>query len=248
MKEILGIDVGGTGTKAAIVNIENGELLSERIKLKTPDSGKPEDMSKIIEELVDTFDWKNKITGMGFPSIIRNGICCSASNISKKWIGIDLDKHFRKLLSKKLVCINDADAAGLAEFHYGKGKEKEGTVILLTLGTGIGSALFRNGVLVPNTEFGNLHFKNNIAEKYASNKIRETKDMSWEEWGSRLNEYLQHIEFIFSPDLILLGGGVSKRIDNFREFIQIDTKLEAAKLRNKAGVIGAAKAAEIYFS
>jgi len=248
MREILGIDVGGTGTKAAIVNVETGELLSDRIKMKTPSSGKPVEMSEVIEELVDKLDWKNKVIGLGFPAIIRNGVCCSASNISKKWMGLNLDKHFRKLLSKKLISINDADAAGLAEFHYGIGQGKEGTVILLTLGTGIGSALFRNGVLVPNTEFGNLYFKGKIAEKYTSNKVRESNDMSWEVWGNRLNEYLQHLEFIFSPDLIILGGGVSKRINDYKSYIKLDTKIEAAKLRNNAGIVGAAKAADIYYS
>ena len=241
MNEILGIDVGATGIKGAMVDIKKGELIGERFKLSTPENKKPEKIANTIKEICQEFDWKNKPLGIGFPAVIKNKICRSASNIDKSWIGTNVYELFNEKTKCDCTVINDADAAGIAEMAYGKGKEiSNGIVILLTLGTGIGSALFMNGILIPNTEFGHLKFKKSIAENYASNSARKKKDLNWKEYGKALNEYLQHINFIFSPDLIILGGGISKNFDEYSEYFSKKVNVVPAQNQNNAGIIGAA--------
>ena len=248
MKKVLGIDVGATGTKGAIVDLEKGILVSERVKYKTPDSKKPADMIKVIKQFIDEFDWEGKPVGVGFPAIIKDGKSWSASNIDDSWISFPVKQELKKALKCPVYIINDADAAGIAEMKFGQGKSVKGTVILLTLGTGIGSALFIDGKLVPNTEFGNLHYKDSITEHYASNSARKNKELSWEEFGQELNEVLEHINFIFSPNLLILGGGISKRLELYDEFISDKINLVPAKNLNNAGIIGAAMAYNIYSS
>lgn len=242
MKEILGIDVGATGIKGAIVDIEKGELITERIKYPTPKPATPHAMIEIMKQLITDFKWKGKPVGVGFPAIIKEGVALSASNIDDTW----LDFPIVGFLNKKLKCpvnvINDADAAGLAEKHFGGGSKKNGLVILLTLGTGIGSALFYNGVLLPNTELGHLKWGNSIAEKYASNSARERKELDYKEWGKELNKVLNHIEFILAPDHFILGGGISKKYHKYSEYLETDATIEPAKMLNNAGIVGAALA------
>ena len=237
----MGIDVGGTGVKGAIVDTSTGELVTERYKIPTPANNNADIILDVIKQLVKITGWKGKHIGCGFPAVIKKGVSCTAANIDKSFIDFKIEKYFNKNSRFKFHFINDADAAGLAEMTFGVGKGKKGTVVLLTLGTGIGSAVFRDGKLVPNTEFGHLRFKSGVAEKYTSNKIREMMSLSWEEWGLRLNEYLNHIEFILSPDLIILGGGVSKKFENYKSYLNLKhCDVIPAMLKNHAGTIGAA--------
>jgi len=240
MREILGIDIGGTGMKAAKVDIKTGELLSERYKIKTPESKMPKDMINVVADLVDHFDWRGKRIGICFPAVIKDNHSLSASNIHDNWIGFPITKKISKAIDTPVSVINDADAAGIAELHFGQGKSFDGTVILLTLGTGIGSAIFRNGILLPNTELGHLKYKDSIAEKYASNSARKNFDLSWEEYGKELNEYLEYVDYIFSPDLVILGGGISKKFKDYHNYISRDINVVTAKSLNNAGIIGAA--------
>ena len=242
MATILGIDVGGTGIKGALVDVKTGELVSEKLRVPTPESGKPKEMLKVITDIVQHFNWKSKPIGIGFPAIMKDGVAYSASNIHDDWIGFDIKGTIEKKTKCPVVIINDADAAGIAELKFGKAKGAKGTVLLLTLGTGIGSALFTNGVLVPNTEFGHLYFRDGIAEQFASNAARKKKELTWEKYGKELNNFLKHVDFIFSPDLILLGGGISKRYHFYEEFISDTLHVEPAKNFNNAGIIGAAMA------
>lgn len=236
---VLGIDVGATGMKGGLVDVEKGEMVSERFKILTPSPATPEKMAPVIAEIVNHFKYKGVI-GCGFPSIIKNGVCFSAANIDQSWIGTNVAKTFSKITNCEMVVCNDADVAGMAEMSFGRGKNKEGLVMIITIGTGLGSALFMDGKLIPNTEFGHLKFKDSVAEKYCAGSIRKKLDLSYEEWGKRFNEYLGHIEHLFSPDLIILGGGTSKKFDQFSHCITIDTPVKPAKMKNNAGIIGAA--------
>ena len=245
MKEVLGIDVGATGTKGAIVDTKKGILITDRFKIPTPENKKPESMANAVKEICQEFNWKKKPLGIGFPAVIKNHICHTAANIDKSWIGTNIYDLFNNKTKCDCTIMNDADAAGIAEMSYGKGKKmSEGIVILLTLGTGIGSALFMNGVLVPNTELGHLKFKGTIAERFASNSARKKKSLNWEEYGNALNEYLMHVDFLFSPDLIILGGGISKQFKEFSRYFSKNINVTAAQNQNNAGIIGAAMAVE----
>lgn len=242
MKEILGIDVGATGIKGAIVDIVKGELITERIKYPTPKPATPQSMTEVMKQLVNDFNWKGKPIGVGFPAIIKEGVALSASNIDDSWLNFPIVGFLNKKLKSPVTVINDADAAGLAEKQFGGGSKKDGLVILLTLGTGIGSAIFYNGVLLPNTELGHLKYGNSIAEKYASNSARELKELSFKTWGKELNKVLNHIEFILTPDHFIIGGGISKKFNRFAEFLKTDATIEPAKMLNNAGIVGAALA------
>lgn len=239
---ILGVDIGGTGIKGAIVNVLTGELLAERKRIMTPQPATPKKVAKAFAELVSQHDWVGRPIGCGFPAITSHGIIRSAANISEKWMG----KNAEKILSKASGCpvsvVNDADAAGEAIMNFGIGRGRKGLVLVLTLGTGIGSALFHDGVLVPNTELGHLYLSNGlVAEHYAADSVRRTQELSWEEWGTRFNSYLQHIQRLFSPDCIILGGGGSKYFDEYKTFLHLDNvEILAATLLNAAGTIGAA--------
>lgn len=237
-KHILGIDVGASGIKGAVVDIVTGELLNERIRLVTPDPATPEAMTATFAELVKLHEWKG-IVGCGFPSIIKNGVAHSAANISKKWIG----KNVQKVLSKACQCpvevLNDADAAGIAEMRFGLGKEENGVVLLITIGSGLGSALFMDGNLVPNSELGHILIRDKPAEYFASNNARKRNELSWTEWGKYFNEYLHYLYRIINPDLILLGGGASKKFERYKDQIDVDIRVKPAGLLNAAGTIGA---------
>ncbi|MDX1665625.1 MAG: ROK family protein [Saprospiraceae bacterium] len=236
---ILGIDVGGTGIKGAIVDIQTGELLTERIKLLTPQPATPEAIAAKMAELVDIHEYSG-IIGCGFPAVIKKGVIHTAANIDDSCIGVNAEKVFSEATGCPMKVLNDADAAGIAEMYFGGGKGKEGLVLLITIGSGLGSALFIDGKLVPNTELGHIFLNNQVAEHYASNNARKKYDLSIDEWGKRFKKYLQHIERVLSPDHILLGGGISKRFEEFAEFIRIDTPVEPAQMFNAAGTVGAA--------
>ena len=240
MSKVLGIDVGGTGIKGAIVDTTTGELITERIKYKTPRPATPAVMTDVMKKIVLDFNYFGGKIGVGFPAIIKGGKALSASNVDDKWLGYEVEAKLTKALGSEVTVINDADAAGLAEYRFGMGKELSGLVVFLTLGTGIGSAIFHNGVLLPNTELGHLKWKGKIAEKYAGNKAREDKDLSWKEWGAEVNEYLNHIHFVLSPDHILLGGGVSKKFAKYSQYLDVPVPVKPASLLNYAGIIGAA--------
>jgi polyphosphate glucokinase len=242
MKEILGIDVGATGIKGAIVDVVKGELKVERIKYPTPKPATPQAITEVMKQLIADFNWKGKAVGIGFPAIIKEGMSLSASNIDDSWLNFPIVGFLNKKLKCPVKVINDADAAGLAEKQFGGGSKKDGLVILLTLGTGIGSAIFYNGVLIPNTELGHLKWENSIAEKYASNSARELKQLSFKTWGKELNRVLNHIEFILSPDHFIIGGGISRKFPRFSEYLKTDATIEPAKMLNNAGIVGAALA------
>jgi polyphosphate glucokinase len=243
MKEILGIDVGATGIKGAIVNVEEGKLITDRIKYPTPKPATPQSMTEVMKKLVEDFNWKGKPIGMGFPAIIKDGVALSASNIDDTWLDFPIVGFLNKKLKSPINVINDADAAGMAEQKFGGDKENKGLVILLTLGTGIGSAVFSNGVLIPNTELGHLKWKESVVEKYISNHARETKDLSYKTWGKELNKVLNHLEFVLSPDHIIIGGGISKKFHKYEEYIDCSATVVPAKMLNNAGIVGAALAA-----
>lgn len=245
MREILGIDVGATGIKGAIVDIEKGRLITERIKYPTPKPATPQAMTEVMRKLVEELNWKGKPVGIGFPAIIKDGLALSASNIDDSWIDFPIVGFLNKKLKCPVNVINDADAAGLAEHKFGGGATVDGLVVLLTLGTGIGSAVFHNGVLIPNTELGHLKWRDSIIEKYASNNARETKDLSFKVWGKELNKVLKHLEFVLSPDHFIIGGGISKRFHKYKEYLDCSATVEPAKMLNNAGIIGAAMCAPI---
>ncbi len=238
-QEILGIDIGASGIKGAVVDIRSGTLLNERIRLETPDPATPEAIAETFRELVRRHEWKGLI-GCGFPAIVKKGIAHSAANISKEWIGKNVVETLSLACGCPVEVLNDADAAGLAEMQFGLGKGKMGTLLLITIGSGLGSALFLDGKLVPNTEFGHIYLNKQVAEHYASNNARKREDLSWEEWGMRFNEYLMNVGRVLNPDLILLGGGTSKRFDKYEPYITIDVPVIPASLLNAAGTIGAA--------
>ena len=245
MKEILGIDVGATGIKGGIVDISSGELLGERIKYPTPKPATTDKVLEVMGKIIDDHQWRGKSIGVGFPAIIKNGTCQSASNIDNSWIGFNLLQKMEELFSADVALVNDADAAGMAEMAYGQIDYKKGIVILLTLGTGIGSAVFHDGKLLPNTELGHLKFKDAVTEKYASNNARESKGLSWKDWGKELDAVIRHIDFIFSPDLFILGGGISKKFNKYEKYLKLTEKIIPARLLNNAGIVGAALAVRI---
>ena len=239
--EILGIDIGGSGIKGAPINIENGKLVEERKRIPTPCPSTPQNVVKTLKSLVDHFDWKGSI-GCGFPAVVHNGEIFTASNIDKKWIGKNAEVLFSKATGCETAVINDADAAGVAEMEFGKGKDNQGVVFIITVGTGIGTALFSKGRLVPNTELGHLIMHNMIAERFTSDAVRKKEDLSWKQWAKRFNEYLSEIERLFWPDLIIIGGGASKKHEKFFQHLTTKTEVVSAQLRNEAGMIGAAMA------
>jgi polyphosphate glucokinase len=239
-EDILGIDIGGSGIKAAPVNLSSGEMTAERFRMDTPIPAKPKNVAEVIKAITSHFDWKGSI-GCGFPAIIRNGEVHLAANIHKNWIGVNAVDLFTQYTGCAVRVINDADAAGLAEMTFGAGREHQrGVVLLLTLGTGIGSAVFNNGTLLPNTEFGHVELNGKEIEKRASAAIRERKNLSWKDWGGRLNRAIQQLEMLVSPDLIIIGGGISKDYKKFFPYLKLDAKVVPAQLRNQAGIIGAA--------
>ncbi|HEY61755.1 MAG TPA: ROK family protein [Anaerolineae bacterium] len=237
--EVLGIDVGGSGIKGAPVDIETGLLLEERYRLPTPNPAKPTPVAHTIADIAEHFNWKGGV-GCGFPAAIPKGIVLNAANIHKKWIGLNIADFISEIVGLETRVINDADAAGLAEATFGAGKGIKGVVLVVTIGTGLGTALITNGQLLPNTELGHIEFKGREAEKWASDAVRKKEKLSWKEWAKRLNAYLNYLEGLFYPDLIILGGGVSKKHKNFFPYLKLTAQVLPAYLFNEAGIIGAA--------
>jgi polyphosphate glucokinase len=240
--EILGIDVGGSGIKGAPVDTEMGTLLAPRYRIPTPKPAKPEAIATTVNQIAEHFEWQGPI-GCGFPAVVQHGVVYTAANIHKSWIGQNIEELFQKETGCPIRVLNDADAAGLAEMAFGAGKDQDGVVLIITLGTGIGTALFTEGVLLPNTELGHIEIRGKEAERRASDATRKRKDLSWKRWSHRVDEYLRTMEDLFWPDLIIVGGGVSKKSHKFFPRLTARTEIVAAKLRNEAGIIGAAMAA-----
>jgi predicted NBD/HSP70 family sugar kinase len=239
-KNILGVDFGGSGIKAAPISTKTGELLEDRYRIPTPQPATPDAVADVIKQLVDHFKWKGAV-GVGFPSVVLNGVIKTASNIDKSWIGVDAQKIFSKKTGLPVYVVNDADAAGLAEMQFGAGRNKKGTVVLFTIGTGIGSALFTKGRLVANSEIGHVFLENGkVGEKHAADSVRQNEDLDWTQWGTRFNDYLREIEKLFWPELIIIGGGISKKPEKYMHAVDIKTPIVMAQQKNEAGIIGAA--------
>ena len=240
----LGIDFGGSGIKGAPVDLDTGEFIGDRVRIETPQPSTPEAVAEVLVELLDSFPDSAGPVGVTVPAVVRYGVASSAANIDRSWIGTDADAVFTAATGRDVHIVNDADAAGLAEVRYGAAKGRRGLVIMTTLGTGIGSALLYDGVLVPNSELGHLELDGHDAETRASNIARKREDLSWKHWAKRLQRYYQHLEMLFSPDLFLVGGGVSKEAAEFLPLLDLDTEIIPAKLLNTAGAVGAALYAE----
>ena len=242
--QILGIDVGGTGIKSAIVETSTGELVSERHRIDTPRPATPKAVGEALKEVLVHHRWKGPV-GMGFPAAIQHGIARTASNIDKSFIGLPIAEYFTKQTGSTFYLANDADVAGMAEMRFGAGKDNDGVVLIITIGTGLGTALFSEGHLLPNTELGHVYLENgHEAERYASEAVRVTKDLKWKDWGERLNLYLCTMENLLWPDLIVLGGGVSEKLHKFSPMITTKAPVVAASFLNQAGIVGAALFAE----
>ncbi len=241
--KVLGIDVGGTGIKGAPVELPSGEILAEHLHLPTPQPATPGAVTAAIKKMIQHFQFSGPV-GVGFPGVMRHGVVATAANLSPSWVGKPAEKLFQKATRLPFTVINDADAAGLAEMQYGVGQQEKGTVVMITLGTGIGSAVFIGGVLVPNTEFGHLTLRGKDAETIASAKAREVNDWSWKKWSKRVREYLHLVDRLINPDLIIVGGGVSQRAEKWlpRASKGVKAKVVPAKLHNEAGIVGAAMA------
>ncbi|WP_242889799.1 polyphosphate--glucose phosphotransferase [Actinomadura litoris] len=241
--QMLGIDIGGSGIKGAPVDLSDGTFTRDRYRIDTPRPSAPEPVAEVVGEIVRHFSWDGPV-GVTFPGVVIDGVTLSAANVSKHWIGQDARSLFAKATGCPVTLLNDADAAGIAEMRLGSGKGRTGTVVLLTLGTGIGSAVFTDGVLVPNTEFGHLQLHGKDAEARASAKAREEHGLGWEKWAKRLGEYMAHLEALISPSLIIVGGGVSRKSEHFIPLIKgVRAPIVPATLVNNAGIVGAAMAA-----
>jgi polyphosphate glucokinase len=238
-----GVDIGGSGIKGCTVDLAGGQLVGERIRVDTPQPSTPDSVYAVVADLVGQFGWEQQV-GVTFPGVMKKGVAHTAANVDKAWIGTDIDTDLERLLPGGPVqTLNDADAAGLAEMRYGAGRDKDGVVLLLTFGTGIGSALFVNGHLVPNTEFGHIEVDGEDGEKRASAAAREREDLKYPDWAKRVDRFLDVLERSVWPDLIIVGGGVSKKADKWVPHLTTRTPVVPAQLRNDAGIVGAALAA-----
>ncbi|MYY03927.1 MULTISPECIES: polyphosphate--glucose phosphotransferase [unclassified Streptomyces] len=241
--EIFGVDIGGSGIKGAPVDLDRGDLAQERHKVLTPHPATPGDVAGCVAEVVGHFDWKGPV-GITFPGVVTGGLTRTAANVDKGWIDLDARTLLGDKLGLPVTVLNDADAAGVAEMTFGAGRGRKGTVIVLTFGTGIGSALFIDGRLVPNTELGHLELHGHDAEKRASTKAKEDEDLGWQHWARRVQKYLAHVEMLFSPELFIVGGGISRKADKFLPLIEhVRAEMVPAELQNNAGIVGAAMAA-----
>ncbi|MDO4897992.1 MAG: ROK family protein [Rothia sp. (in: high G+C Gram-positive bacteria)] len=245
----IGREIGGTGMKGGIVDTRTGNLVGERFRIPTPQPATPEACAAVVKKIVDELQGRelapapDSAIGIDFPAVVRNGVTMSAANVDESWIGADLESIMTEALGGRRVhALNDADAAGLAEALYGQGRDKDGLIAVITLGTGIGSALIINGQLVPNTELGHLEIDGHDAETQASARAREIHELSWKKYGKRLRRYFTHVEMLFSPDLFVIGGGISKNPEKFLPYFEEDVKtpIVMAQLRNNAGIVGAA--------
>ncbi|GAL66136.1 polyphosphate--glucose phosphotransferase [Jejuia pallidilutea] len=240
--EILGIDIGGTGMKGALVDTKTGKLTTERFRVPTPKSRKPEDMATVFKTIVAHFNYKGPV-GCGFPTITQHGVCKSVGNLHPSWLNVNIKELFSKACGLPVTVINDADAAGFAVMNYGIGKGEKGLVVIITIGTGLGSGAFYNGKLIPNFELGQIPYKKHMKiEQWAAASVKKRKNLSYKKWAKRFNTFLKLVEIIICPDLIILGGGTSKKYGKFKKWIKINTPVKAAHLGNHAGIIGAATA------
>lgn len=238
--QILGVDIGGSGIKGAIIDTETGELVTQRHRIDTPQPATPKAVAAVLANLVAHFNWQGPV-GCGFPAAIQHGIARSAANIAPSFIGTDVDKLFSKSTKCPCYCLNDADAAGMAEMHFGEGAGHRGVVLLITIGTGLGTVLFTEGKLLPNTELGHIYMKNGKeGEQYASDAVRKIEELGWNRWGKRFNKYLLMMEALLWPDLIILGGGASKKIEKFLHQFTVEAPVKPAAFLNQAGIVGAA--------
>lgn len=241
--EVLGIDVGGSGVKGAVVDTDTGELLSERIRIATPKPSTPQKIADVVQELVGQFDYRGPV-GCSFPTVIVDGQALTAGNIDESWPGTQVDDLFAQSTGLEVVVLNDADAAGIAEMTLGAATGLAGTVIMITIGTGLGSGVFYNGVLIPNVELGRMPGKDGEPiEFYAGDRARKVEDLSWADWGERFNYFLQRVARVFSPAHFIIGGGASKKFHKFADRLDVDASIRVAQFRNNAGIVGAAIAA-----
>jgi polyphosphate glucokinase len=242
-KKILGIDFGGSGIKGAPINTKSGELLDKRFRIPTPMPATPESVTNTIKEITKHFKWEGPV-GLAFPSAVQNGVIMTAANIDKSWIGVNASKLISEKIELPVTVVNDADAAGMAEMKFGAGKGQKGVVLMVTVGTGIGSVLFSQEKLVPNTELGHIYLKTGMdAELFASDAVRQKENLSWDDWAKRFNIYLLEMQRLFWPELIIVGGGVSKKKELFVNHLTVSSKIVMAKAKNEAGMIGAALSA-----
>jgi polyphosphate glucokinase len=235
-----GIDFGGTGIKGAPVDLDLGDFAAERVRISTPQPSTPPAVSRVFAELLAQFPASTAPVGVTVPGVVRHGVVHSAANIDESWLGTDADELFTEATGRDVHVVNDADAAGLAEVRYGAARGQQGLVIVTTLGTGIGSAMVHHGVLVPNSELGHLEIEGYNAESRAANSARESEGLSWADWADRLTTYYSTLERLFSPDLFVVGGGISKRSDEYLPLLHIRTPIVPATLKNRAGIVGAA--------
>lgn len=244
-RKILGVDIGGSGIKGYPVNTKDGSMLAPRHRIPTPSPPTPDNIAQTLGQIVKHFKWKGPI-GCGFPGVIQNGFARTAANLHDAWVDANVNKLFTKTTGLPVTVINDADAAGLAEMKFGAGQGHRGVVLLLTVGTGIGVVMFVNGRLVPNLELGHIEMKGMDAEKYCSDAVRKSENLNWEDWAKRFDEYLHIIEDLVWPDLIILGGGASKKGEQFLQHLTVRTKVVPAELLNNAGIVGVALAARYH--
>ena len=240
-KKAIGIDIGGTGIKGALVDTKSGVLLSERLRYETPQGGSPKAIAKTLKDLIAQLPGSAGLpVGICFPAVVQHGVTLSAANVSKEWIGLDADAMFEAELGREVHVLNDADAAGIAEVKFGAARGQKGLVIVTTLGTGIGTALMFNGKLVPNAELGHLQIDGVDYESKAAYSAKERENLSWEEWAKRLEKYFSHLEALLTPDLFIVGGGVSKEHESYLPLLKLKTPIIPAENRNSAGILGAA--------
>ena len=243
---LLGIDIGGTGIKGAPVDVETGQLTAERFRIETPQPSVPNAVADVVKQVAEHFNYSGP-AGVTFPAVVKHGVTYTAANVDRSWIGTNAGELFSRHIGGPVTVVNDADAAGVAEIRFGAGKDRKGVIILVTLGTGIGSAVFLDGQLLPNSEFGHLMIRGKAAERRASEKVRMDKKLSWKQWAKRISEFLNEMEKLFSPDLFIIGGGISKKAEKFFPFLTTKTEviIVPAQMRNEAGIIGAAYLAHV---
>ena len=243
---LLGIDIGGTGIKGAPVDVETGQLTAERFRIETPQPSVPNAVADVVKQVAAHFNYSGP-AGVTFPAVVKHGVTYTAANVDRSWIGTNAGELFSRHIGGPVTVVNDADAAGVAEIRFGAGKDRKGVIILVTLGTGIGSAVFLDGQLLPNSEFGHLMIRGKAAERRASEKVRLDKKLSWKQWAKRISEFLNEMEKLFSPDLFIIGGGISKKAEKFFPFLTTKTEviIVPAQMRNEAGIIGAAYLAHV---
>jgi polyphosphate glucokinase len=241
-----GIDIGGSGIKGAPVDLTTGKLAADRVRIPTPQPSTPDAVADTVRDLIDSFDIpKGTPVGVTFPAVIQHGVAKTAANVDPSWIGTDVDALLTERTGHEVFVVNDADAAGIAEMEFGAGVDQKGVVLVITLGTGVGSGMFVDGKLVPNSELGHIPFKGDSAEKYMAESVRDREELSWKKWSKRLQKYFSLVEFLFSPDLIIVGGGVSKEHEKFLPRLELNAPIVPAGLRNEAGIIGAAALAHL---